>query len=54
VPFGEGDTPIPAVLKRLRDRRWPIPAQIEYEYKGTDTIAEVKRCFEYCRKALSD
>jgi sugar phosphate isomerase/epimerase len=52
VPFGEGDTPIVAVLRRLRDRKWDIPAQIEYEYKGQDPVAEVRRCFEYCRKAL--
>lgn len=52
VPFGEGDTPIVAVLQRLRDRKWDIPAQIEFEYKGEDAIAEVRRCFEYCRKAL--
>jgi sugar phosphate isomerase/epimerase len=53
VPFGEGDTPIVAVLQRLRDRKWDIPAQIEYEYKGTaDPVTEVGRCFEFCRKAL--
>jgi sugar phosphate isomerase/epimerase len=52
LPFGEGDTPIVAVLQRLRDRRWDIPAQIEYEYKGGDTVAEVTRCYEYCRRAL--
>ena len=28
------------------------PAQIEFEYKGEDAIAEVRRCYEYCRKAL--
>ena len=53
VPFGEGDTPIVAVLQRLRDRKWDIPAQIEYEYKGTETVAEVRRCLDYCKKALS-
>ena len=52
VPFGEGDAPIIPVLQRLRDRKWDIPAQIEYEYKGTDTVAEVTRCLEFCRKAL--
>jgi sugar phosphate isomerase/epimerase len=52
LPFGEGDTPIVAVLQRLRDRKWDIPAQIEYEYKGSDAVAEVTRCYEYCRRAL--
>jgi sugar phosphate isomerase/epimerase len=52
VPFGEGDTPIKPVLQMLRDRQWAIPAGIEYEYRGADTVAEVKRCVEYCRQAL--
>lgn len=54
VPWGEGDTPIVEVLHRLRDRRWDIPAQIEYEYRGEDTVAEVTRCLDYCRRALTD
>ena len=54
LPFGEGDTPIVAVLHLLRDKGWKIPANIEYEYgkPGMDTITEVKKCFEYCKKAL--
>jgi sugar phosphate isomerase/epimerase len=52
VPFGQGDTPIAAVLTRLRDRKWNIPAQIEYEYRGQDTVAEVRRSLEFCRRAL--
>ena len=53
VPFGEGDAPIVAVLRRVRDRGWPIPLNIEYEYEGADTVQEVRRCLEYCQKALS-
>jgi sugar phosphate isomerase/epimerase len=52
VPFGEGDTPIKPVLELLMKNKWKIPANIEYEYEGADTVAEVKKCFEYCKKAL--
>jgi len=52
MPFGEGDTPIKPVLELLMKNRWKIPANIEYEYKGEDTVAEVKKCFEYCKQSL--
>ncbi|MEP7338381.1 MAG: sugar phosphate isomerase/epimerase [Acidobacteriota bacterium] len=52
VSFGEGDTPIKEALTALQKGGWKIPANIEYEYKGADTVAEVKRCYEYCKKAL--
>lgn len=52
VVFGQGDTPIKPVLDLLKKNKWKIPANIEYEYKGENTIAEMKKCLAYCKKAL--
>jgi sugar phosphate isomerase/epimerase len=53
VEWGKGETPIKEVLALLRDKKYPIPAFIEYEYKGTGTsIEEVKKCMNYMRQAL--
>jgi sugar phosphate isomerase/epimerase len=51
LPWGEGDTPIKPVLQLLKTKQYDIPANIEYEYKGEDTVAEVKKCFEYAKAA---
>ena len=53
VQFGEGDTPIRETLALLRDNGYDIPANIEYEYKGGDTVEEVEKCFNYCKRALA-
>lgn len=53
TPWGQGDTPIKAVLQLLQRKRYNIPANIEYEYQGADAIAEVRKCFQYCKDALA-
>lgn len=53
VPWGQGDTNIKGVLQLLKKNRYAIPANIEYEYKGRDTVEEVKKCFAYCKAALN-
>jgi sugar phosphate isomerase/epimerase len=55
VPFGTGDTPIAEVLHLIRDNTWNIQATIEFEYPvpdGSDRMAEIAKCVEYCRKVL--
>ena len=52
VPFGEGDTPIREVLTMMRDNGYDFPANIEYEYRGGDTVDEVEKCFAYCKQAI--
>jgi sugar phosphate isomerase/epimerase len=54
MPFGQGETPIREVLLLLRDRKYPIPAMIEYEYEGTsDPITEVRKCYDWMKQALA-
>ena len=52
VPFGEGDTPIDQVLRFIRENVRNIPALIEYEYEAKDNVAEIRKCFDYCKKVL--
>ncbi len=53
TPWGEGDTPIKPVLQLLKQKKWDIPANIEYEYRGQDTVAEVRKCVQYIKGALA-
>ncbi|MCL1920222.1 MAG: sugar phosphate isomerase/epimerase [Kiritimatiellaeota bacterium] len=56
MPFGEGGTPIVDVLKLMRKNKYTFPADIELEYKppeGSNTIKEVTKCADYCKKALA-
>jgi sugar phosphate isomerase/epimerase len=53
VELGAGDTPIGPVLKMIRDNGWAIPINLEYEYKGADTVDEVRKMLDYCNRALN-
>lgn len=54
MPWGEGDTPIKQALMVLKQKKYPIPAYIEYEYRGSaDPVTEVKKCFQYCKEVLA-
>jgi sugar phosphate isomerase/epimerase len=56
VVWGEGDTPIRAVLQLLKEKKYGFPANIELEYRipeGSTREAEVKKCFEYCKRMLA-
>jgi sugar phosphate isomerase/epimerase len=54
MTFGQGDTPVKAVLQLLKVEKYPIPADIEYEYAGTgSSTQELGRCLDYVRTALA-
>ena len=56
MEFGKGETPIADILLLLKKNKWPIYVDIELEYnipEGSDAVAEVKKCVEYCRKILA-
>ena len=52
--WGQGDTPIAAVLQLLKKERWPMAADIEYEYKGgRSPVDEVTTCLQFVTRALA-
>jgi sugar phosphate isomerase/epimerase len=57
MPFGEGDTPLALILQLMKRNNYTFPADIELEYpvpEGSDAVAEVKRCVEFCENALTN
>jgi sugar phosphate isomerase/epimerase len=54
VPFGQGQAKIKEVLRVVEKKHYPIPAMIEYEYgkPGMDTVAEMRKCFDYIKRCL--
>ena len=56
LPWGEGDTPLVEILQLMRDKKYKFPATAELEYRipeGSDSVKELQKCLEYCRKALA-
>jgi sugar phosphate isomerase/epimerase len=56
LSFGEGDTPVALILQLMKRERWKFPADIELEYRvpeGSDAVAEVTRCVQFCRESLA-
>lgn len=56
LPWGQGSTPIADILQTLKKNKYKFPAAIELEYQipaGSDSVTEVKKCMEYCKKALA-
>ncbi|HUX95264.1 MAG TPA: sugar phosphate isomerase/epimerase [Bacteroidales bacterium] len=56
MTWGEGKTPISDILLLIKKNKWPIYVDIELEYpvpEGSDAVAEVRKCVEYCRKILA-
>uniref|UniRef100_UPI0040471E04 sugar phosphate isomerase/epimerase family protein n=1 Tax=Algoriphagus sp. TaxID=1872435 RepID=UPI0040471E04 len=55
VAWGTGDTPIVDMLQLMKKKKYAFPATIELEYQipsGSNAVAEVQRCVEFCREAL--
>jgi sugar phosphate isomerase/epimerase len=52
VPWGEGDTPVAEILRLIRDRKPTIRCYIDCDYKTTDRPADVKRSYEFAKRAL--
>ncbi len=54
--WGTGDTPIRDVLQLLKREKYPIPANLELEYKippDSNIIAEAKKCLAYVKSCLA-
>ena len=56
MPWGQGETPLKEILQLMKKNKYKFPGSIEYEYttpEGSDVVSEVKKCVEYCKKALA-
>ncbi|HLK65422.1 MAG TPA: sugar phosphate isomerase/epimerase [Bryobacteraceae bacterium] len=56
TPWGQGDTPIKAVLQLLKENHYPFPANIEMEYtvpEGSTIVEEMKKCLAFAKDCLA-
>ena len=56
VPWGQGGTPLAEILQLMKKNKYTFPASVEFEYptpEGSDVLTEVKKCLEYCKRALA-
>jgi len=52
----DGPGPPKEALRLIRDKKWNMQATIEFEYPvppGSDRMAEMAKCIQYCRTALA-
>lgn len=55
MPWGQGDTPLKEILLLMKREKYDFQATIELEYKipeGSNVLAEIGKCVEYCRATL--
>jgi sugar phosphate isomerase/epimerase len=56
LPWGQGKTPLKEILQLMRKEKWTFPGDVELEYaipKGSDSVAEVAKCVQFCKEALA-
>lgn len=53
TPWGQGDAPLKEVLLLIKERRYPIPCLVEYEYRGVGSVEEDRKCLEFMRAVLA-
>jgi sugar phosphate isomerase/epimerase len=54
--WGQGDTPLKEILLLMKKEKYKFPAGIELEYRipeGSNTMAEISKCLEFCKEALA-
>jgi sugar phosphate isomerase/epimerase len=54
LPWGQGDTPVAAVLQLMKREKYTFPAVIEYEYMSQESpVSEMQKCLQFIRSATA-